>query len=200
MKYTIFAANTSTGAGISSLSPVWTGSPATIYNFDVASPAITGATLPAITEVGGAGNGGGFYTFDTGVYAGLNLCGTIDLTASGPSGAGRYVRVVISGSNASIQPVLSDRISVSGGGGGSGTVTSVGLSTASFAEVTVGSSPVTTSGTITLTKANQSANQVWAGPASGAAAAPAFRALVSADLPSTTPAVDYYSYTYAGGF
>ena len=67
---------------------------------------------------------------------------------------------------------------------GSGTVTSVGLSTASFAEVTVGSSPVTGSGTITLSKAVQSANWVWAGPTTGSAAAPSFRALVAGDIPS----------------
>lgn len=65
--------------------------------------------------------------------------------------------------------------------GRDGTVTSVGLAAPS--EFTVAGSPVTMSGTLTLGKANQSANTVWAGPASGAAAAPAFRALVLADHP-----------------
>jgi len=68
------------------------------------------------------------------------------------------------------------------GVGGSGTVTSVGLSAP--AEFTVTNSPVTGSGTLTLTKANQNANLVYAGPTTGAAAAPTFRSLVLADIPS----------------
>lgn len=65
--------------------------------------------------------------------------------------------------------------------GRDGTVTSVGLAAPS--EFTVSGSPVTMAGTLTLAKATQSANTVWAGPASGAAAAPSFRALVLADHP-----------------
>jgi hypothetical protein len=68
-----------------------------------------------------------------------------------------------------------------------GTVTSVGLSAP--AEFTVSGSPVTTSGTLTLAKANQNANLVYAGPSSGAAAAPTFRALATADLPAGTGTV-----------
>jgi hypothetical protein len=65
---------------------------------------------------------------------------------------------------------------------GTGTVTSVGL-TGISGIVTVGSSPVTTSGTMTLALANQSANLVFAGPSTGSAAAPTFRSLASADIP-----------------
>lgn len=43
---------------------------------------------------------------------------------------------------------------------------------------------MTTSGTLALALATQAANRVWAGPASGAAATPTFRALVAADIPS----------------
>lgn len=63
-----------------------------------------------------------------------------------------------------------------------GTVQSVGLALPGI--FTVSGSPVTASGTITGTLATQSANQVWAGPTTGAAASPAFRALVGADLPN----------------
>jgi len=70
----------------------------------------------------------------------------------------------------------------SGGGGGSGTVTSVGLSLPSI--FSVSGSPVTTSGTLTAALATQTANLVFAGPTSGGAATPTFRALVSADIPS----------------
>ena len=64
-----------------------------------------------------------------------------------------------------------------------GTVQSVGLALPSdlFA---VSGSPVTTSGTLTATLTLQAPNQVLAGPATGvSSAAPAFRALVAADLP-----------------
>jgi hypothetical protein len=64
----------------------------------------------------------------------------------------------------------------------SGTVTSVGLSLPS--QFTVTNSPVTSSGTLTGSWNNQTANFVLAGPTTGAAAAPTFRALVAADIPS----------------
>lgn len=66
--------------------------------------------------------------------------------------------------------------------GGSGTVTSVGLSLPS--QFTVSDSPVTISGTLTAALATQLANLIFAGPSSGAAAAPAFRALIAADIPN----------------
>jgi len=66
--------------------------------------------------------------------------------------------------------------------GGAGSVTSVGMSVPT--EFNVAGSPVTTTGTLAVSKATQSANRVWAGPASGAAAQPTFRALVAADIPA----------------
>ena len=66
--------------------------------------------------------------------------------------------------------------------GGGGTVTSVGLSLPAI--FSVSGSPVTTSGTLTGTLANQTANTIFAGPTTGAAAAPTFRALVADDIPS----------------
>lgn len=65
---------------------------------------------------------------------------------------------------------------------GGGTVLSVGLSMPGI--FAVASSPITVSGTIAVSLANQSANRVFAGPASGSAAAPTFRSLVAADIPS----------------
>jgi len=64
----------------------------------------------------------------------------------------------------------------------SGTVTSVGLSLPSI--LSVSGSPVTSSGTLSASLANQNANLVFAGPASGSAAAPTFRTLVAADIPT----------------
>lgn len=63
-------------------------------------------------------------------------------------------------------------------------VTSVGLSLPSI--FTVSGSPVTTTGTLTATLANQNANIVFAGPSTGSAAAPTFRSLVANDIPTLT--------------
>jgi hypothetical protein len=70
----------------------------------------------------------------------------------------------------------------------SGTVTSVGLSlpTSVF---DISGSPVTGSGTLTATFDTQAANTVFAGPTTGGAATPAFRALVAADIPATLTGV-----------
>lgn len=67
-------------------------------------------------------------------------------------------------------------------GAGSGTVTSVAATVPSI--LSIAGSPITSSGTLAITLANQSANLVWAGPTTGAAAAPTFRALVAADIPA----------------
>lgn len=67
-----------------------------------------------------------------------------------------------------------------------GTVTSVGLSLPNI--FSVSGSPVTGSGTLLASLATQAANYVWAGPTTGSSAAPTFRALVAADIPSLTAA------------
>jgi hypothetical protein len=70
-------------------------------------------------------------------------------------------------------------------GKGSGTVTSVSFSDASTSPIfNISGSPVTSSGTLTETLATQTANKVFAGPTTGAAAQPTFRSLVGADLPN----------------
>jgi hypothetical protein len=68
-------------------------------------------------------------------------------------------------------------------------VTSVGLSLP--AEFTVTNSPVTGSGTLTGAWANQTANYVFAGPTTGSATTPTFRALVNADIPSALTGKTY---------
>lgn len=69
--------------------------------------------------------------------------------------------------------------------GTGGTVTSIAFADGSNTPIfTISGSPVTTSGTITETLVTQSANSVFAGPTSGGAAQPTFRALVAADIPS----------------
>ena len=68
-----------------------------------------------------------------------------------------------------------------------GSVTSVGLAldTAAANVFGVSNSPITSTGDITLSLDTQSPNYVFAGPSSGgSSAAPTFRALVAADIPS----------------
>src|SRR5271166_4273607 len=57
----------------------------------------------------------------------------------------------------------------------------------------VSGSPVTASGTLTGSLVTQTANTVWAGPTTGAASNPTFRALVAADLPAGTGTVTSFS-------
>lgn len=85
--------------------------------------------------------------------------------------------------NATLPTIDTTALTFAEFGAATGTVTSVALTVP--AEFSVSGSPVTSSGTLAVTKANESANTVWAGPTSGSAAQPTFRALVSADLPAS---------------
>ena len=68
----------------------------------------------------------------------------------------------------------------------SGSVTSVGMTGDGIIfSPTVSGSPVTSSGTLAPQLLTQTANTVLAGPGSGPAATPTFRALAPADLPAT---------------
>lgn len=73
---------------------------------------------------------------------------------------------------------------------GAGTVTSVALTVPPV--MSVAGSPITGSGTLAVTLATQAANLVWAGPSSGAAAAPTFRSLGYTDLPTSAAAAGTY--------
>ncbi len=78
-------------------------------------------------------------------------------------------------------------------------VTSVGLSLPSDL-FTVTNSPVTGAGTLTGTLKTQVANTIWAGPTTGVDASPAFRTLVSADLPALTTGAFVLTGNGSGGF
>ncbi len=75
--------------------------------------------------------------------------------------------------------------------GGSG-VTSVGLSMPGI--FAVGGSPVTSSGTLSVTLNNQLANTFFRGPAAGIAATPTFGAIVPADLSGVLASADIRSF------
>ena len=125
-------------------------------------------------------NSGSFVAASSGSAANLTLTGT--LTAGGSAGtSGYFLQTTGSG------------VKWAAASGGSG-LTSVGLSMPS--EFTVSGSPLTANGTITVTKANEAQNSVYAGPSSGGAGAPTFRALANSDLP--TPASQSANTVYAG--
>jgi hypothetical protein len=65
--------------------------------------------------------------------------------------------------------------------GDPGVVSSVGLTMPTTFTVT--GTPITTSGTFSVAYATQTANTLFAGPTTGAAAAPTFRSMVLADIP-----------------
>jgi len=76
-----------------------------------------------------------------------------------------------------------------------GSVTSVAMTVPSF--LTISGSPITGSGTLALDLATEAANLVFAGPTTGAAAAPTFRALVAGDLPGGFGTVSSVAVTLA---
>lgn len=94
--------------------------------------------------------------------------GTSGITQISPSTAG----FVLTSNGTSADPTFQAPAT-------SGTVTSVAMTVPAF--LSVSGSPITSSGTLAVTLATETANTVFAGPASGAAAAPTFRALTVAD-------------------
>ena len=147
------------------------------------------------------------FNFDTGaIYGGL---ASLDVSSLPPLGSGPANILTIVGSGALTLPMgtAAERPAAAGGTDiagmfrynttgnvleyyngtvwatlavGGGTVTSVALTAPSI--FTVSGSPVTTTGTLDFALNTQSANTVFAGPASGGAATPTFRGLVFDDI------------------
>lgn len=105
--------------------------------------------------------------------------GTSDYTVTWPALQG--------GANSILRNDGSGNLSWATSGAGTGTVTSVALTVPNI--LSVSGSPITTSGTLAVSLATQTANIVFAGPTSGGAATPTFRSLVTADLPAGTGTV-----------
>jgi len=153
------------------------GSSATVTNTGTSSAAVLAFAIPR----GDAGTNGTNGTNGANGTAATVAVGTVTTGAAGTSA----IITNAGTSSAAIFNFTIPRGDTGAGGGGSGTVTSVGLSLPPGLFSVTGS-PVTATGTLTATLATQSANLVWAGPTTGVAAAPAFRALVVADLPLLT--------------
>lgn len=120
---------------------------------------------------------------------------SVALTDTGVPVGGATGQVLKKSSNADYATEWANE-SGGGGGGGSGTVTSVALTVPSV--FSVAGSPITSSGTLAVSLATQSANRVWAGPATGADAAPTFRALVAADIPDLSSVYAVAAHNHAG--
>ena len=143
------------------------GSTFSLFNVidDLASSIQLDRTQPVLTDF--------TFTGGTGISTGLAAGPVLTITNTG-------VTSIVAGSGISISgPTGAVTISATT----SGTVTSVGLTMP--ADFSVAGSPVTTAGTLAVTYATQSANTVLAGPTTGAAATPTFRALVDDDIPAT---------------
>ena len=137
--------------------------------------ALVAADIPTIsltTGVSGilpAANGG----------TGINTSGATNGEVLIGNGSGLSLHTLTAGTGVTITNG-SGTITIAATGTG-GTVTSVGLALPSI--FTVSGSPVTTTGTLTATLANETANTVFAAP-NGSTGTPTFRTLVAADIPT----------------
>lgn len=109
-----------------------------------------------------------------------NTSGAYTLTIKGSSGTG----ATVTQGGAALLYQDSTNVTNLIAAAGAGTVTSVAMTVP--AEFSIAGSPITTSGTLAVSKVAQSPNTVFAGPSGGSPTndLPAFRALVAADLPS----------------
>lgn len=144
---------------------------------------------PAFTDISGTATSGQYVAM-VGDSGSGGTQGAVPAPAAGTAAAGKYLKA---DGTWAVPP---------GSGGGSGTVTSVGLGADSGAILVSSGGPVTSSGTLQLQFSNETANTVLAGPVSGSAATPTFRALTAADIPSaagiTSPATAGFREDFLG--
>ena len=139
-----------------------------------------GGSATSVIQIGGLGAMLGLAAGNTQTAAGTyTFSGTV--TFSGTTSRGAATATTPGESDDSTRVATTEWVLDRIGAFGAGTVTSVALSLPNI--FTVSGSPVTSSGTLTGSLATQSANAIFAGPTTGSAAAPAFRALVAADIP-----------------
>ena len=131
-----------------------------------------GGTATTIEAIGGLGAFVGLSGTQT-ITGNKTFSGTVALGSSATA-------TTQSASNNSTAVATTAYVDSAVSAAGGGTVSSVALTAPSF--LSVSGSPITTSGTIALSLASQTANFVFAAP-NGSSGAPTFRALVGADIP-----------------
>jgi hypothetical protein len=143
----------------------------------------TGALPPEQLPIGGPSGAG--YPPEAHAIGGALHTGSLTAALHGnlPGGA-LHANVIAAGASGFMTGADKTKLDgiASGATANTGTVTSVALTAPAF--LSVAGSPVTTSGTLALSLATQLANIVFAGPTTGAAAAPTFRSLVANDIPA----------------
>jgi hypothetical protein len=122
---------------------------------------------------------------------GITISGTIasPYATISATGGGGGVSQIVAGTGITISPVGGTGVvTINATGGG---VTTVSLNDTSTVPIYTTAPIAATAGAVveTITLKTQAANLVFAGPASGSAAQPTFRPLVTSDLPSSTLAV-----------
>lgn len=122
---------------------------------------ISGGSISGITDLAIA---------DGGTGASTALLARTNLLPSFTGNSGKYI--VINSTATDVEYVSAS----------AGSVSSVALTVPNF--MSVSGSPVTSSGTLAVSLANQTTNVIFAGPSSGSASVPTFRSLVAADIPS----------------
>lgn len=185
---TVNAQGQITAASNTNVTPAWssiTSTPTTLAGYGITNGVTTSTQVIAGTGLAGGGALTGNVTLTLASQAASTLLGNPSTSSGIPSAI-----TIGSGLDLSTGGVLSAT-------GGGGSVTSVGLSLPS--QFTVTGSPVTGSGTLTGTWNSQSANLIFAGPSSGASAAPTFRSMVTGDLPSNIEVSGHIYANYSSG-
>lgn len=163
------------------------GSEATVTNSGTTTAAILSFSLPqgAIGATGPAGaTGAQGPQGNTGATGATGAAATITIGTVTTGAAGSQATVTnVGSSSAAVLDFSIPQGAAGSGGSGSGTVSSIGLAVPSW--LSVSGSPVTTSGTLSISSASTAANLVLASP-NGSAGALTPRSLVAADLPLAT--------------
>ena len=147
--------------------------------------ATNGANGNIILSPHGNGNVG---IGDTTTTAKLDVNGTVRIRSISASGSDGTIFLTTNGTGILVSRTAAEVRSDIGAGTGNGTVT--GVTATSPLEATAGNAPVISlSGIVPIANGGTGAataaiNTIFAGPSSGSTAAPSFRAMVSADIPS----------------